>query len=212
MQLSPISSSVNGTPVVLGGGKMGYVYEMNAATGKLIWKTPVGKHNGHDNDSLKALDHKSTLKAPFTILPGSVGGIETNMALAGNTLYVVTCDFAFKITSLTQVLGVPTSKATGEAEALNVATGRVEWDTKLSSLPFGAATVSNNLVFTTLLNGKLIALNRATGAIVFTKELPTTTNSPLAIAGNILLVPAAGPTYGKDKGKPQLIAYRVPSR
>ena len=58
MQASPISASVNGVSVVIGGGKMGYVYEMNAQTGKLIWKTPVGEHNGHDNDSLLALEHK----------------------------------------------------------------------------------------------------------------------------------------------------------
>ncbi len=49
---------------------MGYVYEMNADTGKLIWKTPVGEHNGHDNDSLKALEHSIRLKAPYTIPPG----------------------------------------------------------------------------------------------------------------------------------------------
>lgn len=211
MQLSPILADVRGTSVVLGGGKMGYVYEMNASTGRLLWKTAVGKHNGHDNDSLKALEHKSKLKVPFTILPGSVGGIETNMALAGNTVYVVTCDYAFRVTNLTQILGVPAGKPTGEVEALNVATGKVEWDTKVKSLPFGAATVSNNLVFTTLLSGRLIALDRATGTIVFNKELPNTTNSPIAIVGNTILVPAAGPTYGKGHGLPQLIAYRVPS-
>jgi len=83
MQASPISASANGVSVVLGGGKMGYVYEMNAQTGKLIWKTPVGEHNGHDNDSLQALEHKITLEAPFTILPGSAGGILTDMALVG---------------------------------------------------------------------------------------------------------------------------------
>ena len=59
---------------MIGGGKMGYVYELNAGTGKVIWKTAVGRHNGHDNDSLQALEHRSTLKAPFTIIPGPLGG------------------------------------------------------------------------------------------------------------------------------------------
>ena len=89
MQASPISARIGRVPVVIGGGKMGYVYELNAETGKLIWKTPVGEHNGHDNDSRKALEHKLTLKAPYTILPGSLGGVLTNMALAGNTVYTV---------------------------------------------------------------------------------------------------------------------------
>ena len=94
MQASPISAEVGGVRVVIGGGKMGYVYEMNAQTGKLIWKTPVGEHNGHDNDSLEALEHNITLKAPYTILPGSLGGVLTNLALAGNSVYVVTINVA----------------------------------------------------------------------------------------------------------------------
>jgi alcohol dehydrogenase (cytochrome c) len=82
MQTSPISAHVGGVSVVIGSGKMGYVYEMSARTGKLMWKVPVGAHNGHDNDSLQALEHRSTLKAPLTILPGSLGGVLADLAVA----------------------------------------------------------------------------------------------------------------------------------
>ncbi len=213
MQASPISALSGGVPVVIGAGKMGYVYEMNAQTGKLIWKTPVGEHNGHDDDSLEALEHKITLKAPYTILPGTLGGVLTNMALAGNSIYVVTIDLPLTYTNLT--LPVPTKAAgpaRGEVEALDLATGKVEWDTKVNSLPLGAATVSNDLVFTTLLNGRLIALNRHTGAITYHRKLPTSSNAPIAIAGHTVLVPAGGIT-GKRGGKsrnPQLVAYTAP--
>jgi glucose dehydrogenase len=213
MQASPISASVHGVSVVLGGGKMGYVYEMNAQTGKLIWKTPVGEHNGHDNDSLQALEHKSTLKAPFTILPGSLGGILTDMALAGTSIYVVTIDLPLTYTSLKLPVAVKAAgPATGEVEALNLSTGKVEWDTKVPDLPVGAATISNDLVFTTLYHGVLIALNRSTGAIVFRRQLPTSANAPIAIAGNTVLVPAGGPVTGKasGSGNPQVVAYTVP--
>jgi alcohol dehydrogenase (cytochrome c) len=100
----------------------------------------------------------------------------------------------------------------GDIEALSLATGKVEWDTRVSSYPLGAATVSNDLVFTTLWNGTLLALNRATGAIVYQHKLPTSTNSPIAIAGNTVLVPAGGPeSSGKGSGgSPQLVAYTVP--
>jgi alcohol dehydrogenase (cytochrome c) len=78
-------------------------------------------------------------------------------------------------------------------------------------MPLGAATVSNDLVFTTLYNGVLIALNRATGAIVYRHRLPTSANSPIAIAGNAILVPAGGPNlFGPKGGSPQLVAYTVP--
>jgi alcohol dehydrogenase (cytochrome c) len=45
--------------MVIGAGKMGYVYAIDAKTGRLIWKTPVGEHNRHDNDSLHALEHQA---------------------------------------------------------------------------------------------------------------------------------------------------------
>jgi alcohol dehydrogenase (cytochrome c) len=81
----------------------------------------------------------------------------------------------------------------------------------VATLPLGAATVSNDLVFTTLYNGVLIALNRATGAIVLQKKLPTSTNSPIAIAGNTIIVPAGGPQTTKNStaASPQLVAYTV---
>ena len=213
MEASPISASINGQSVVIDAGKMGYVYAMDARTGTLIWKTPVGEHNGHDNDSVEALERTLSLRFPLTILPGSLGGVLTNMALADDNVYVVTCDLPYTVTNLNQTLGidVPTHSnvATGEVEALNLVTGDVEWDTKVPQLPLGAATVSNNLVFTTLYNGTLIALNRNTGAIVYRRKLPTSTNAPIAIAGDTVLVPAGGPTSGRTGGNPQLVALRV---
>ncbi len=219
LQASPIAASVNGVPVVIGSGKVGFVYEMNAQTGKLLWKTPVGVHNGHDNDSLQAMKHSLTLTAPFTIEPGSLGGVLTNMALAGDTLYVATLDLPITFNSMTEVDGSGATAATGEVEALNIATGKVEWDTKVADMPLGAVTVSNDLVFTTLFQGTLIALNRATGAIVARVQLPTSTNAPIAIVGNTVIVPAGGPTTSANgalmgtsakEGNPQVLAYTVP--
>ena len=213
MQASPISARTGGVPVVIGGGKMGYVYEMSSGTGKLIWKTPVGEHNGHDDDSLEALEHRSTLKAPFTIAPGPLGGVLTDLAVAGGSVYVATLDVPLTYTNLnlasaTKGAGPPT----GEVEALSLATGKVEWATKVPQLPLGAATVSNDLVLTTLYKGVLIALKRSTGAVVYRRRLPTSTNSPIAIAGNTVIVPAGGPVTSArgGGGNPQVVAYTVP--
>ena len=76
--------------------------------------------------------------------------------------------------------------------ALNLTTGKVEWDTKVPSDPLGAATVSNDLVFTTPYSGALIALDRTTGAIVYQRKLPTSANAPIAIAGNLFSSLRAG--------------------
>ena len=211
MQTSPISASAKGVSVVIGSGKMGYVYEINADTGALIWKTPVGEHNGHDDDSRLLLEHKLKVKAPYTILPGSFGGVLANLALAGHSVYVATIDLpltypTLNLTTATKAAGAPS----GQVEALNLATGKIEWDTKVPQLPLGAATVSNDLVFTTLYDGELIALNRATGAIVYRRQLPTSTNSPIAIAGNTIIIPAGGPKTSTKSGDPQIDAYTTP--
>ena len=210
MQASPISARVNGVPAVIGSGKMGVVYAMNASTGTLLWKTPVGLHNGHDDLSLLLLEHKTTIKAPFTMAPGSLGGVLTNMALAGSTVYVATIDLPLTDTTLNLPVGVKAAgKPAGEVEALSLATGKVEWSTKVSMLPLGAATVSNDLVFTTLYNGVLLALNRNTGAIVSRLQLPTSTNAPIAIAGNSVIIPAGAPATSASgaPGPAQLVAY-----
>jgi outer membrane protein assembly factor BamB len=210
LQTSPIAASVGHTAVVIGSGKMGIVYEMNAKTGRLLWKTPVGEHNGHDDDGQLALTHQLKITAPYTIAPGSFGGVLSNLASAGNTVYVVTMDLPLTYPSLKQPAATkPAGPARGEIEALSLATGKVEWDTKLSTLPIGAATVSNNLVFTTLYNGVLVAVSRATGAIVSRTTLPASTNSPIAIAGATLIVPAGNPTVKVAHGGAQVVAYTV---
>ena len=215
MQTSPIATTVGGVPAIIGSGKMGIVYAMNASTGALLWKTPVGAHDGTDNDSALLLEHKITLKLPYTWEPGPLGGVLSNLAVADGSVYVATLNVPIRSTTLSSVNGDAATKGEkpgGEIEALNLATGAVEWDTKVDTLPLGATTVANNLVFTTLVTGKLIALNRATGAIVYQRALPTTTNSTIAIAGNTVLVPAGGPgaTAKGGGGNPQLVAYSVP--
>ncbi|MGH7910777.1 MAG: PQQ-binding-like beta-propeller repeat protein, partial [Candidatus Dormibacteraceae bacterium] len=149
--------------------------DLNATTGKLIWKAPVGLHNGHDTDSLEALEHRGTaLKAPLTILPGSLGGVLADPAVADGSVYVGMLDLA--ITYPTLKLPVATTAAgplSGEVEALTASRpAGSSRDTNVAQMPLGAATVSNDLVFTTLYDGELIALNRRTGAIAATAQRP----------------------------------------
>ena len=213
LQASPISASIGAVPVIVTAGKVGYVYALNGQSGALLWKTPVGAHNGHDNDSLLALSHQLRVKLPYTVEPGSLGGVLSNMAVADGSVYVATIDLPITFTSLSTVDGdKATGSETGEVEALSLATGQVEWDTKVPSMPLGAATVSNDLVLTTLYTGVLVALDRATGAIVYEHPLPASTNSPIAVFGDTVLVPAGGPPTSASGARrnPQLVAYTVP--
>jgi outer membrane protein assembly factor BamB len=213
MQIGPMyaASGPGGQPTVIDAGKMGIVYAMNATTGKLDWKTPVGKHNGHDNDGLLALHHKLHVKLPYTWCPGFYGGVETQMAMADGVVYAAannlcTKEVNAKLPSVSQKVGAFTT-GTGNVEALNLSTGKVMWNTKLPSSPYGAATVTNDLVFTTTFNGKLIAMNRSTGKIVWSQQLSAGTNAPVAIDGDNLVTAAS---YPSGKGQTaEIVAYSL---
>jgi alcohol dehydrogenase (cytochrome c) len=224
LQASPVSASINGAPVIITAGKMGYVYALDARTGALLWKTPVGKHNGHDNDSLLALSHKLKITFPYIFEPGPLGGVLSNLAVADGSVYVATIDFPLGASNANTVDGNKSAGVapSGELEALSLSTGKVEWDTKFPTvprggntvsndpMPLGAATVSNDLIFTDLFNGVLIALNRSTGEIVYRHQLPTSANAPIAVFGNTVLVPAGGPGESSPAKRGQLVAYTLP--
>ncbi len=125
---------------------------------------------------------------------------------------MATCNIAFKFSKASAVIGSPGAHpaSSGDVEALNLTTGKVEWDTRVDGLPLGAVTVDNDLVFTTLLQGKLLALSRRNGEVLRSIQLPRTTNATIAIAGNTVLVPAGGPKFGSADQTSQLVAYSIP--
>ncbi len=100
-------------------------------------------------------------------------------------------------------------KATGEMVAVNQDTGQADWDTKLPSSPYGAATVTNNVVFTTTFLGDLYALNTATGAILRKIPLPAGSNAPVTVDGDYVIAGAGVPLSKTER--PQIIAYKLGS-
>jgi outer membrane protein assembly factor BamB len=209
MQLSPVYAKVRGRALVVDAGKMGYVYAMDATTGKLVWKTKVGIHNGHDADGTLALRHRlPKLTYPLTVEPGIVGGVETNMAVADGVVYVPVANLASVWKTPQTGLGSASfGNGTGEMLALDLATGRILWDTKLPQMADGDATVVNDLVYTTTFDGHLIALARKTGKIVWNQKLPAFTNAPVAVVGDTLVTAASFPG-GKDQTT-EVIAFRL---
>ncbi len=207
LQISPIYTTVAGRPVVLAAGKGGFVFAFDAASGQLLWKTAVGIHNGHDNDDQLALDGKLHLQTPYTLEPGEVGGVETNMAVADGVVYVPVDNLPETFASSTDRVGTSNFfQGKGEMVAINIATGKQLWTTPLPQLPLGGATVSNDLVFTATFTGELMALSRQDGSVVWTAQLPAGSNATLAIVGNTLLAGAGLPLTASQH--PAVVAYR----
>ena len=192
---------------MLEAGKMGYVYAMDAATGRLIWKTKVGVHNGHDHDGELAMRHALTVPSKFTVEPGIVGGVETNMAVADGVVYVPVANLASQWSAKAGLGKADFGAGTGEMLALDVATGKVLWDTKLSQMADGDATVVNDLVFTTTFDGYLVALARKSGRIAWRQKLPAFTNAPIAIQDDTLITAASFP--GGKGQTTEVIAFRL---
>jgi outer membrane protein assembly factor BamB len=203
-----ILDRVDGRLIALTSGKMGFVYAFDAGDGTLLWKRSVGQHNGHDRDNLLAMRAPERLpKLPQRILPGWWGGVETQMASDGRTVFVPVNDFPIVWRNQERFHIANPLAGTGELVAIDVASGRVRWERKLPHTPYGAATIASDLVFTTTYDGTVWALRRSSGEIVWTSHLPGGTNAPLAVAGDALVAAASVPLRPGEQ--PVLVAYRL---
>jgi outer membrane protein assembly factor BamB len=112
------------------------------------------------------------------------------------------------VTGKSAALEASIGKATGEMIAVNQDTGKIEWDDKLPSSPYGAAAVTNNVVFTTTYSGDLYAFNATTGAILLKAPLSAQTNAPVTIAGDYVITGAAVPSL-TAQNQALIIAYKL---
>jgi outer membrane protein assembly factor BamB len=206
LQDPPMLVQVDGRQMVVAAGKAGFVIALDSHSGKLLWKRPVGIHNGHDNDSLYAMKHEySKLKFPETVYPGLLGGVIAPMATNGATIFAPVVNLPVRYTSQTEDTEGPGES--GELVALNSASGAVRWTHRFPTPLFGAATVVNDLVFVTTFSGELIALNDRSGAVVWQTQLPAGTNTGVIVSGDTLIAPAG--LAESSSQQPQLVAYRL---
>jgi outer membrane protein assembly factor BamB len=216
LQDPPVLSTANGRPVVIDGGKAGILIELDAQTGALLWKRPVGAHDGHENDGLLT-EHatptsRGLLPAHYCLEPSIYGGILTQLASNGSTTFAAVNDLALPATpadytgTVTSVL-TAIENATGEMVAVNQDTGTVEWDTLLPSSPYGAATVTNDVVLTTTFHGDLYALDAATGAVLFKTPMSAGSNAPVAVDGDYVIAGAGAVLSSGQRN--MIIGYKL---
>jgi glucose dehydrogenase len=216
LQNAPVLSTANGRPVVIDGGKAGILIELDAQTGKLLWQLPVGGHDGHENDGLLT-EHatpasRGLLPAEYCLEPSIYGGILTQLASNGSTTFAAVNDLALPATPVDYAGSVTTvlqavEHATGELVAVNQDTGTIVWDTLLPSSPYGAATVTNDVVFTTTFHGDLFALDAATGAILFKTPMSAGSNAPVAVDGDYVIAGAGAALPPAQRN--MIIAYKL---
>jgi alcohol dehydrogenase (cytochrome c) len=201
-QESPIISTqdINGTQteIVIGAGKSGKVVAFRADNGQRLWTLNVGKHK---ND-IGPLPAKEVL-----VCPGPLGGVETPMAQDSKALYVPWVDMCAR-SSATSLGALNFAGGTGGMVAVNPVTGKVLWKHPFKSLAIGAATVANDVVFTSTFDGISYALSTKDGSVLWSAKARAGINSFPAVTKNMFIVGAGAPSAAKKPAN-EIIAYSL---
>jgi outer membrane protein assembly factor BamB len=185
--LVTVQTDVDILKLAIGSGKTGTVIAADADTGQIVWKTEVGKHK---NDDMRELPKDEIVE----VYPGNLGGIETPISYADGTVFVPVVNLSTMHTATGFVPGSgDLTRATGELVALDVRSGKIKWTVDLQQGPFGGTIVANDVVFVSTIDGVFAGYDTKTGERLWSYQATSGFNAPPAIAGDLLLVAAAGP-------------------
>lgn len=220
LQLSPMLVTVDndGQPytVAVGAGKLGRVMAIETTTGWAVWDTKVGEHSPWDESQWVPPGQR------IEVLPGVLGGVETPMAYQDGTIFVPVLNLAAYFTDQgLDYSGMDLTKGTGQMIALNVFDGTVKWNADMPTGNISGATVANDVVFGGGMDGIVRAYDTEDGSLLWSYDTGVGLNAPFAVAGDVLVVPAAGlklvgpdytpeatPVAVGDSG-PAIIGFRV---
>lgn len=201
----PILLKAGGKELAIGGGKVGFVVALDAKTGKPVWKKAVGKHNGHDEDNLLALNGETSKIKGGEVFPGTLGGVIAPMASDGKTVFVPVVNHPLTIVSGSEIS--EGAELTGELVALDAATGKEKWHRSFPSAAFGAPTVVNDVVFQPTAEGTLYALDSSSGNELWVESLPAGINTNASVSGDTVVAPAG--LASSEGQSPEMVAFRL---
>jgi alcohol dehydrogenase (cytochrome c) len=188
--------------LVVGSGKSGLVIAWDPKTHRRVWTATVGRHS-HDTGPLPRRD--------VSVCPGLLGGVETPAAAAGGRVFVPVVNLCYGEnatgSAARSFARIDPRSGRGELVALDLATGRRIWRRSLPQPPFGCATVSNDVVFTSTYDGSLYALASGDGRELWRARAGAGINACPAIAGDRLMVAAGVPN--RRAASLELLAYRL---
>jgi mono/diheme cytochrome c family protein len=169
---------------------------------------------GASGNRVVALDADAGTKAWSSTIESKSGTnarIVSNMAAAHEKIYVPVANVPKDVTAanLADVIDSLKSsdKNNGNLVALNASDGKVAWTKKLASVPMGAATVVNDIVFTSTLDGHVYGFDADNGDELWSSPLPAGAVAPIAAFSGTLIVPA-GYVYKKGQ-KAQVVAFTI---
>jgi alcohol dehydrogenase (cytochrome c) len=212
LQNSPVLTMDGNKRTLIASGKVGYIYNFDPVNGHLRWKTPVGIHNGHDQDNIFAMNGEydklpQPEDFPLEVFPGVLGGVISPIAVDDTTIYAAVNNYGAIWLNQKELQFRSFDDASGEMVALDLTSGRIKWKLPLATSPYGGASVTNDLVFGTSFEGIIRAVNTRTGQVAWQAQLPAHSNSPVAINGEYVLAGAGWPMAPGEQA--QIVAYRL---
>ena len=213
----------NGTrKVVISTGKGAVVFGLDSATGRELWRTPVGKHQN---------DHLTSFDEPIEVFPGVQGGIVTPIATADGVVYVSVLnapttyknDEDYQAEEQTRLFTNPSNVV-----AIDAGTGEILWDVEVTAeligvadlfasfdfaeQPdlFGGMTVVNDLLFTATYFGQILAFDRSNGELVWVHQASSSINGWPAVSGDMIVFPVGQPSEIAGT-QPHLVAFKLPN-
>jgi outer membrane protein assembly factor BamB len=186
------------------------VVACDRSSGEVVWQAALGKRQADDRAALPP--------DPVEIFPGAWGGVLTPIASDGNRVFVpvVNQRTVYSASEYDKVSMFDFSDATGLLVALDAATGLVLWQSALASPAVGGATIANDVVMIAGLDGVIRLYAAEDGADVGRFSAGTGINATPAVAGDLVIVPAAGgfvPSRESGSGgaEPRVIALTIPA-
>jgi outer membrane protein assembly factor BamB len=129
------------------------------------------------------------------------------MAQDTNALYVPWVDMC-AMSSSTGLGALNFAGGTGGLAAINPATGAFIWKHPFTSIDVGAATVANDVVFTSTYAGTTYGISTKNGSVLWSAKAPTGINSFPAVTKNMVIVGAGAPSAAKHPVN-EVIAYSL---
>lgn len=187
-RISPLLTRGEDDAAIVVGAAAGRVGAVDAKSGDKAWSADIKA--SQDNTEPRVI---SNMAAAHDLVYVPVANVPTNVAERGIDAVIQ------QITS--------SKKNNGQLVALNADNGKVSWTKKLASVPMGAATVVNDIVFTSTLDGHLYGFNATSGDQVYESLLPAGAVAPIAAYSGTLIVPASF-VYKRGQ-KPQVVAFAI---
>jgi len=206
-QNPPILLTAKGRDLAIGSGKSGIVTAIDTKTGKPVWSTPVGKHNGHDDDGLLAMRGEYSKLKGGLIYPGYLGGVIAPPAANDTTVFVPVVNSPISVNGGVEITGAEGTAPPGELVALDAATGKELWNAQFEGPGYGPPVVVNDLVFVGSYEGIVHAYDVKTGGEVWAASMPAGINGGIMVSGDTLVIPA-GAALAEGQ-QPKVAALRI---